>query len=300
MEAWVLISLAAAAAQTVRFMLQKHLRSVSLSTAGSTFSRFIYSAPVIALIAVAYARTTGQGAPVFGARFWAYAVMGGTAQILATMCVVALFTQRNFAVGITFKKTEVLLSALVGLVLLGEWVSWLSLVAILIGLAGVLLLSDNPGGSGQFWSRVVNRASALGLASGLLFGISAVSYRGATLGLADGDTFYRAIVTLAFVTAFQTVALGLWLVARERGEIGRVLAAWRVAGFVGLTSMVGSVCWFVAFTLQTAALVKAVGQAEILLSLLAGWLVWGERISAREWQGLVLLAASILMLVLVT
>ena len=300
MEAWVLISLAAAAAQTVRFMLQKHLRSVALSTAGSTFSRFIYSAPVIALIAWGYAVQTGQGAPVFGPGFWVYAVMGGTAQILATMCVVALFTQRNFAVGITFKKTEVLLSALMGLVLLGEGVSWLSLVAILIGLAGVLLLSDAPGGSGPFWSRVVNRATALGLASGLLFGISAVSYRGASLGLDAGDTFYRAIVTLACVTAFQTVSLGLWLIWRERGEIGRVVAAWRVAGFVGLTSMVGSVCWFVAFTLQTAALVKAVGQAEILLSLLAGWLVWGERITAREWQGLVLLAASILMLVLVT
>ena len=47
------------------------------------------------------------------------------------------------------------------------------------------------------------------------------------------------------------------------------------------------------------ALVKAVGQVEILLSVCAGWLVLGERVTRREAQGLVLLAISIVMLVLV-
>ena len=64
--------------------------------------------------------------------------------------------------------------------------------------------------------------------------------------------------------------------------------------------MIGSTGWFLAFTLQTVALVKAVGQAELLLSLLASVFFFGERISRREWQGLALLAVSIIMLVLVT
>ncbi len=299
MEPWIFVTLGAASAQMLRFMLQKMLRTATLSTAGSTFARFIYSSPLVLVIAVAYAQATGQARPSFDAGFWGYAIVGGISQIIATMCVVAIFTQRNFAVGITFKKTEVLLAAAIGLLVLGEGVTLWALIAILIGLAGVLLLSDPPDAVGAWYERIFNRAAGLGLLSGALFAVSGVAYRGASTGLESGDTFLRAIVTLSCVTAFQTVIMAVWLVWREKGEIGRVLAAWRVAGLVGLTSMLGSIGWFVAFTMQTVALVKAVGQAELLLSLLAGWLVFGEVISRREWQGLGLILCSILMLVFV-
>jgi len=161
----------------------------------------------------------------------------------------------------------------------------------------VLLLSDPPKAEGPWHQRIFNKAAGLGLLSGLLFAVSGVGYRGASLSLGQGDVFYRAIVTLAFVTAFQVVVMAIWLALRERAEIGRVLAAWRVAGLVGITSMIGSIGWFTAFTMQTVALVKAVGQVELILSLLATMLVFGEVISRREWQGLVLIAASVLMLV---
>ncbi|MDX8351005.1 DMT family transporter [Cognatiyoonia sp. IB215182] len=300
MEPWILITLGAAAAQTLRFMLQKHLKATQLSTAGATFARFIYSAPLVAVIATLYATTTGQGAPQVPAQFWPYMLAGGTSQILATMCVVALFMHRNFAVGITFKKTEVLLSALFGFLILGDVFTGWAIFAMCVGLAGVLLLSDPPGGTGPWHQRIFNRATALGLGAGILFGISGNGYRGASLSLGDGDVFYRAIITLAFVTAFQTLSMAAYLAWRERGQITTVLRAWRVAGLVGLTSMVGSICWFTAFTLQNAAYVNAVGQVELLFSLLIGAFVFGEKVTAREWQGLTLLTASIIILVLVT
>jgi drug/metabolite transporter (DMT)-like permease len=299
MESWILITLGAASAQTLRFMLQKHLKSTQLSTAGATFARFIYSSPLVAMIAISYASFSGQGAPQLTASFWPYALAGATSQILATMCVVALFAHRNFAVGITFKKTEVLLSALVGFIILGDVITLGALLAMLVGLAGVLLLSDPPGGVGLWHQRIFNRATALGLGAGLLFGISGNGYRGASLSLGDGDVFYRAIVTLALVTAFQTIVMALWLVWRERGQITAVLRAWRIAGLVGLTSMIGSICWFTAFTMQNAAYVNAVGQVELLFSLMIGAFVFGEKVSAREWQGLSLLTGSIVILVLV-
>jgi drug/metabolite transporter (DMT)-like permease len=298
MELWIPITIGAATAQTVRFMLQKRLKGMALSTAGATFARFVYSAPFIAMIAILYARHSGQGAPAIPAAFWPYAIAGGMSQILATMCVVALFSHRNFAVGITFKKTEVLLSALFGFLILGDVFTPLTIVAMLVGLAGVLLLSDQPGGMGPWHKRIFSRATALGLGAGALFGISGNGYRGASLSLADGDVFYRAIVTLALVTAFQTLAMALWLAWKQRGEIGRVFAAWRVAGMVGITSMIGSICWFTAFTLQNAAYVNAVGQIELLFSLMIGAFVFGEKVTLREWQGLALLTVSIIMLIL--
>ncbi|SLN28284.1 DMT family transporter [Roseisalinus antarcticus] len=297
MEPWVYITFGAAAAQTVRFMLQKRLSAGRLSAAGTTFARFVYSAPLVAGLAFGYAATSGQGLPSVPAAFWPYAMAGGLAQILATVCVVVLFGQRNFAVGITFKKTEVLLSALVGVVVLGEGISWRALGAILIGLVGVLLLSDTPSAA-RWHRRIWNRAAGLGLASGLFFGISGVGYRGAALSLPEGDALMRALVTLMVVTALQTLALGGWLLWRQRGEVGRVFAAWRVAGLVGVMSMIGSVCWFTAFALQTVALVNAVGQVELILSALATVLVFGERISRREGIGMVILVVSIVMLIL--
>ncbi len=300
MEAWILIALAAATAQTVRFMLQKHLKSTRLSTSGATFARFLYSAPLAAVLIVTYARLSGQGLPQASARFWWFALAGGLSQILATLCVVALFSERNFAVGITFKKTEVLQSALVGLVVLGDRVTLGGAVAIAIGFGAVLLLSDPPRGSftGPRWRRFFNRAAGLGLLSGVLFGFSAVGYRGASLGLEGGNVALRAGFTLAVVSASQSLAMGLWLLLRDRAEIVAVLAAWRVAALVGLTSMIGSFLWFTAFTLQNAAYVKAVGQIELVLSVLASVLFFHEKISARELGGIALLLVSILVLVL--
>jgi len=298
MELWIPITIGAATAQTLRFMLQKRLKGMALSTAGATFARFVYSSPLIAVIATIYAVASGQGRPDIPAAFWPYALAGGTSQILATMCVVALFSHRNFAVGITFKKTEVLLSALFGFLILGDTFTTLTIIAMLIGLAGVLFLSDPPGGIGPWHQRIFNRATALGLGAGVLFGVSGNGYRGASLSLGDGDVFYRAIITLALVTAFQTIAMAVWLTWRQPGEIWRVLASWRVAGLVGLTSMIGSIFWFTAFTMQNAAYVNAVGQIELLFSLMIGAFVFGEKITGREWQGLTLLTFSIIMLVL--
>ncbi len=297
MDIWIPVTLLAAFAQTLRFMLQKHLKSTQLSTGGATFARFIYSAPLVAILVFGYASFSDQTMPQIPGGFWPYAIAGGISQILATMCVVALFSHRNFAVGITFKKTEVLLSVLVSIVVLGEGVSTLGLVAILIGLVGVLLLSDPPNATGPWRHRIFNRASGLGLTSGVFFGISGVGYRGASLSLETGDVFLRALTTLACVTAFQTLILGAYLIWRERGELIRVLRAWRVAALVGITSMAGSICWFTAFTLQKVGYVNAVGQVELLLSLMATVLFFKEKVSMRELAGVGFLTLSILALI---
>jgi len=300
MLTWIPISLAAATAQTLRFMLQKHLKSTKLSTAGATFSRFIYSAPLVAILFIVITNATGQTWPATSARFWTFALAGGLSQILATLCVVALFAERNFAVGITFKKTEVLQSAIVGFLVLGDVLSLAGTIAILIGFVAVLLLADPPKSAqtSPGWRRFFNRAAGLGLLSGVLFGFSAVGYRGASLGLEGGNVALRAGFTLMVVTASQSSAMGLWLLLRDRAEIIAVFAAWRVAALVGVTSMIGSFLWFVAFTLQNAAYVKAVGQVELVLSVAASVLFYKEKITGREFGGIVLLLVSILVLIL--
>ncbi|MDW3182195.1 DMT family transporter [Roseobacter sp.] len=295
---WILVAFAAAAFQTLRFMLQKVLVTATLSPTGATFARFFYSAPLVSLLLVVYLQGTGQALPSLDARFWVYALSGGLAQVVATVCVVSLFKLRNFAVGVTLMKTEVILSVVVGLVLLHEGVSWAAFGAIGLGLVGVLMLSTPPDVTGWGGRAIWNRGIGLGLASGVLFAVSAVCYRGASLELASTDQVLRAGVTLAAVTGSQMIGMALWLVWCDAAQIGAVWGARRVAGWLGMLSMAGSFCWFLAFTLQTAAYVKAVGQVELVMSLLASVFFFKERSSLRELGGMAVLCLSILMLVL--
>ena len=300
MELWIPITIAAAFAQNLRFMLQKQLKSARFTSAGATFARFVFSAPLAVLLAWGYGGLVGGGVPAMPAGFWAYAIAGGLSQIAATLCVVTLLSMRNFTVGITLKKTEVILTALLGLILLGEGLPAAGLLAILAGFTGVVLLSDPPATAGRrgWRARVFNRAAAYGVGAGALFGVSAVGYRGATLALGHGDFFLRAVVTLAVVTTLQTVVMALWMGIATPQELRRVIREWRVAGLVGLTSMAGSLGWFSAFALQNAAYVKALGQIELIFTFFASHYVFREVHSRREIAGIALVVASILILVL--
>lgn len=294
MPLWIIASIFAAFMQNLRFVLQRHLKVTSLSTAGATWARFAFAAPFVAMALLLYQQATAQGWPAIGPGYWAYVTTGALAQMTATACVVALFARRNFYVGITLKKSEVILTALVGLVVLGEAVSAPVLLAIAVGFAGVLVLSDPPRETGLPWrARIFNAASGFGLASGLLFGVSAVCYRGAILALDGGDAPLRAAMALLTATLVQAASLGFWLALRERGQITAVLAAWRISALTGLTSMLGSMGWFIAFALQTAAYVKALGQVELLFTFLfsAFWL--REKTTRTELLGVALILASL-------
>jgi len=299
MEPWIILSIAAAAFQTLRLMLQKHLSMGTLSAGGATLARFVYSAPFIVALTLAYLAIVGAGLPAHATIFWGYAVAGGLSQILATWCVVALFAERNFAVGITLKKTEVVQTALVGLLILGDRITAIGLAAILLGLVGVLILSETPGFEGRGWRRFGNRAVGLGLASGAFFAVSAVGYRGATLAIGSDDPLLRAGLSLTVVTVMQAAALSLWLMRREPGQVARVFAARRTAVWMGLTGMAGSLCWFTAFTLENAAMVFAVGQVEVIFSIFASVWFFGERISFREGLGIALITLSVIAVVII-
>ncbi len=293
MSLWVLFTLAAAALQTVRFMLQKQLRGAGLSTGGATFSRFLFAAPIACGLAATALLLTGARPPEPGPGFWAYVTLGAICQIVATFLTVALFALRNFAVGVAFTKTETVQVAAFSALMLGERVSPFGWAAIVTGFTGVLLLSKAPVAG----ARVLGRPALYGVLAGALFGLSAIGYRGATLALQPLPFLLRALLALAAATVIQTMLMAAWLRWREPGEIGRVLARWRRTALVGLTGGLGSLGWFAAFALQNAAYVRALGQVEIVFTLLASALVFHERLHLREAAGIALVILSVVAIV---
>ena len=121
--------------------------------------------------------------------------------------------------------------------------------AIALGVVGLLLLSGGAEAKGFHLRDLRNRAAGLGIASGALFAVSAVSYRGASLAVQTDLPVLRAGVTLAAVVTMQSLIMAVYLRLREPGQIRDVWRARRVAVWIGLTSMGGSLCWFIAFTL---------------------------------------------------
>ena len=80
------------------------------------------------------------------------------------------------------------------------------------------------------------------------------------------------------------------------GRIGRGLGGAVVTGMVGATASFG---WFMAMTLQQAAVVKALAQVEMLFTFAASVLFFRERINRAEIAGCLLIVAGILVLLLV-
>lgn len=288
MEIWVLATIVAAAVQTLRFALQKRLRTVGLSTGGATLSRFVWAVPLAWAAAL---WLTHGNMPAIDPAFWPWAIIGGIAQIIATFATITLFSLRSFAVGIAFTKTETLQVAGFSALILDEVVSGSGLIAIAVGVSGVIVLSRPQRAWAAGW---ITPATGWGLLAGGLFGLSAIGYRGATLAVGSPDALTRAMVALAAVTLFQTLILGTWLMLRERGEVIRVARAWRLTLPVGLTGVLGSAGWFWAFALQNAAYVRSLGQIELIFSLLVSMFLFGERPRATDVLGMALIALSII------
>ena len=298
-ELWVPITIAAAFLQNVRSALQKHLTG-KLSTAGAAYVRFFYAWP-FAIIYCWSLNAFGDFAwPEPNGLFFLYTFLGAVTQILFTVFLIWLFSFRNFTVGTTYSKTEVVQVAILGLVILGDTLSMAGVIAIIISFFGVVVLSVSQ--SKISWASLLKglteKPTLIGLASGVFLGASVVFYRGGALSLGRDGFIMQAAYALAVATVLQTVMMGVYLKIREPGQITAVLKNWRPALLVGIAGVVGSIGWFTAFTIQNAAYVRAVGQIELVFMFLTSIFIFKEKSNAMEILGILAIIAGILILLL--
>src|SRR3546814_9159634 len=101
--------------QNLRSALQKHLKG-RLTTGGASYVRFFYACPFALLYLGTVHGVGGYPLPAANALFVLYCLLGGICQIAFTFLLVYLFSFRNFAVGTTYSKTEIIQVALLGLI----------------------------------------------------------------------------------------------------------------------------------------------------------------------------------------
>ncbi|MCO6419978.1 DMT family transporter [Siccirubricoccus sp. KC 17139] len=296
---WLPITLAAALFQTWRTAMQQKLRG-QLSVNAAAVVRYLYGVPVGALLLALYAALFGGTVPSLGWAFFALCAAGGLGQILGTNLLIMSFSHRGFAVGTAYAKTEAVQGAILALLLLGEHISALAWCGIAVGVAGVLWLTlAGKAQPGRDLARAALQPAAMcGLAAGFFFAGTSVLVKAANQEVPAPDPIFRALVTLVFTNILQTIMQGGWLLAREPQQARAVLATWRSSAQVGALSACGSACWFSAFALAPVALVRAVGQVEILMTLLFSHFYLRERPSRAEILGALTVVCGVVLVLL--
>lgn len=298
--AWVPIVLWAALAQTARNAAQRSLVAQA-GTLGATLARFLYGIPfAIAWVVLLHAVPATDGpVPHFHAAWLVWLLLGAVSQLAATALMLVAMKQRNFVIGVAYSKTDALQVALFSTLLLHELPGWVTMLAMALATAGVVMVSlpqkagEADVGGVRAWT---GKAALYGLASGACFAFSAVGYRGAALQMADVSPWLAGGWGVLWAQAIQTLLLGGWLLVRSPAALRATASAWRVSTVAGAAGALASIGWFTAMAITSASNVRTLGMVEVVFSYLVSRRLMREKLTAMEQAGLALVVAGLLTL----
>jgi drug/metabolite transporter (DMT)-like permease len=288
---WVIYTLLGAAGQTARNAMQREL-TPKLGALGATLVRFLFGFPFALLFLAALLAFTGAALPPLNRAFGLWTILGALTQIGATALMLMTMARRSFVVAVTYLKTEPVLVALMGLVLLHDPLSSMTAMAIALAMAGVALISVAPGALNGG-----TRPALLGLSSAALFALSAIGYRGAILALHLPGYLLAATVALVAGLTLQTMLLLAWLAVIQRGILRAILGLWRPSLAAGFAGAGASQMWFIAFALTTAANVRTLALVEVLFALGVSKFLFHQKTTLREAGGIAALLTGAILIV---
>jgi len=284
---WVVFTVIAAFMQTLRNAMQREL-TATLGTVGATHVRFLFGFPFVLVFLLGVLLATGAPLPRPGLLFWPWTILGAFAQVAATALMLAAMGERSFVVTIAYIKTEPIQVAVFGLLFLGDVLTAPMMTAVIVATAGVVIMSTKRGGMvGGI------RPTLIGLASGGMFALSAIGFRGAILNLALPNYVMAATFTLAVGIAMQAVLLSLYLALHSPAILFAIFRFWKPSLSAGLAGAVASQFWFLALALATAASVRTLALIEVLFAQLIARFAFGQRTSAREALGMLLVVIGV-------
>jgi drug/metabolite transporter (DMT)-like permease len=291
---WAPIVLCAAAAQTARNAAQSRLTE-AIGTFGATQVRFVYGLPFAAVFLPALLWITGEAMPAMPRAAAGFVVVGAIAQVAATALMLDAMRRGGFAVTTALMKTEPLQVAAFGLVFLGDPLTPLRLAAIVLAMAGVVLVSKLSGRA--LAAQAGWRPAVMGVAAGACFGIAAVGFRGGILALESGSFVIRASTVLLWSLAIQTSVVGVFLMVVDRRALLGSLTVWRTSLFAGFLGASASQFWFLGFALTTAANVRTLALVEVLMARAVSGRMFAETFSLRQWAGTAMILGGVALLV---
>lgn len=294
---WLFVSLIAAAAQTARNATQARL-TAEIGTVGATQVRFLFGLPFAVLFLLIVAMAQGRTPPQMTGTALAFTATGAVTQILGTGLMLWLMKARSFSVITAWLKTEPVMVALIGALALGDHLSLPALLAIALATLGVVVMAVKPGAGAAMWRET--GPAALGILAGVLFGASAIGFRGGITHLPEGDFLMRATTTLVWSLGLQTLMLAVWLLAFDRAALLASFRVWRQSLGAGFLGALASQFWFIGFSLTSAANVRTVALVEVIFAQIVSRRIFRQDTSRRQLFGMAILLAGVAMLLRIT
>lgn len=288
---WAIFTVIAAGSQTLRNALQRDLIT-KLGVAGATHVRFLFGFPFSLLMLGAMRLLTGEAIPALNLSLLPTIAIAAGAQIGATGLMLASMKSKSFVVATAYTKTEPVLVALFGLVVLGDHLSLPMIGAIGIATFGVMLTAW-PKQAGEGWSLP---ALALGIAAAAMFAISAVAFRAAIHQLPSGGFGIRASTILVSGLFFQSALLTIYLAITNRPALTAIFRLWRPSLLAGFMGALASQFWFLGFALATAAQVRTLALVEVLFARVLSGKLFSEKPTSREGLGLLMIVIGVALL----
>jgi drug/metabolite transporter (DMT)-like permease len=289
---WAVFTVVASGGQVLRNAMQKEL-TATLGTVGATHVRFLFGLPFSVLFLALVLGATRLPLPQLNGAMIAWTAAASLAQIAATALLLAAMQARSFVVTTAYAKTEPVQVAIFGLAFLGDRVTPGQTLAIVVATAGVLIMSWPKSNSAEAFSW---KPAALGIASGALFAIAAIGYRGGILALAAPNFVLGATTTLVLGLAIQVAVLTTYLLLADRPVLMAIFRAWRPSLFAGFMGAFASQMWYLAFALETAAKVRTLALIEILFAQVLSRNLFKQSLASRDAAGIGLIIAGVVLL----
>ena len=244
-----------------------------------SFGRFLFQL----LISVAAALALGQSANLIGRYFWINALRG----VLLSLAVLCFFTAVKYmsvATAISIFFVEPMILTILAVVLLGERVGPRRIAAVLIGLAGALIILRPS-------IAEIGPVSLLPLGTAVFFALYVLINRihrtpGSLLAIQFGAGLSGAVLlgTALFIGTAMNLS-GFAFVAPSGIEVLFLFA-------IGLISFIAHGMVVVAFQRGEASLLAPLQYIEIVSATVFGYLVFSDFPDAMTWAGIALIVAS--------
>ena len=282
---WILTSILGAFFQNARSSIQKKLNT-EMSLMASTYVRFAFSLPILLIVFLLYFGNFDYfQLAIQSPNFVIYVVLASVLQISFTLLFLYLLKFTNFLVGTALSKTEVIQIAFFEFIILKDYLNFYALLGIMISTIGVIIFSTKD--VKNIINSFFTKSTIIGLFCGTILALSVVFYRG-SMEFIDftNKNFDKALLTLFAATLIQTSLITFYLLFFEISEFKRLKSNIKLSALAGLFGFSATISWFYSFSLVQAALVRAVGQIELLFSYISSRFMFKEKIKFVEIIGI--------------
>ena len=205
----------------------------------------------------------------------------GMSQSISQLCLLIAFSLMPLAGAVAINFSSPLFAALVSIVWLGERAGWVRGSALLIGFAGVLIVT-NPGANS------LTIGALFALVNAVMYGTVTIAVRGMTRTESANTLVIWQLSVLAFFHSFLLLFGWRWPTPLDAAMLFGT----------GFTNAVGQWFWTKSLHLAPAPAVTPFYYLMLVWSILIGYLVWGDVPTASLLVGSAIVVATGLFLFL--